>query len=592
MTNRIIGIDLGTTNSAVAIVQQRVPKLININDERIVPSLVGIAPTGELLVGRPARNQWVASPERTVRSIKRKMGTTETVTMADKEYSPQEISSFILKALKEAAEQFLGEEVTSAVITVPAYFNELQRQATIEAGEIAGLTVERIINEPTASALAYGLGKEDDLNVLVYDLGGGTFDVSIIEMSQGVIDVRATAGNNYLGGDDFDERLAAMLANEFAEQHEIDLHSNYQAWTRLLRAAEEAKIALSDAPYTQVALEFIANDSTGLPLHIRREITRNEFEDLIEEQISETIDLVDKALVDANLTIEEIDRVLLVGGSTRIPLVKEMVQSHLDQEPHMEIDPDAAVALGAAVQAAIIAKEEIDAILVDVTPLSLGIESADISFTGQLRIDRFTPLIHRNTSIPVQKSEIFSTLYPGQDRIHIKVYQGEAEIASDNILLGDFFVDDLKPNNANGLTDVLVNFQLDINGILDVSVTERKSGLQTRKQLKATRQRLSPEEIALSQQRLADIYDQDESLSGEDIEDDEDSLTDVALDPGTTALLTRAEAVLEREDISQDLRSRIESVVERILSSAAEADNDNTEAACDDLIDLLMEVED
>ena len=314
----------------------------------------------------------------------------------------------------------------------------------MEAGEIAGLIVERIINEPTASALAYGYGLANDqhLRALVYDLGGGTFDVSIIELHSGVVDVLATAGDNLLGGDDFDERLAARIADEFDEEHHIDLREQHQAWARLLRAAEEAKIELSASPYAEIKLEYIAKDRQGKPLHIEREVERSEFEELIADLLGRTMMLIRKALVDAGLKAEEIDRVLLVGGSTRIPAVWDLIVAQMGQEPHIEIDPDAAVALGAAVQAGIIAGEEIDAILVDVTPYSLGIETAQIGYGGRLHGDLFTPLVRRNTTVPVHKSQVFSMLFPGQEQIHIKVYQGENPVASQNILLGDFMVEE------------------------------------------------------------------------------------------------------------------------------------------------------
>ncbi len=372
MADKILGIDLGTTNSAVAIIEQGVPTVIRLENGPILPSVVGVSPGGELLVGVSARNQWVVAPEDTVRSIKRRMGKGESVEMAGKQYTPQEISAFVLKRLKEAAEAHLGQPVERAVITVPAYFNEPQRQATIEAGEIAGLNVERILNEPTAAALAYGLGSDEEARVLVYDLGGGTFDVSVIELNAGIVDVRATAGDNDLGGDDFDERLAEMLADEFEEENEIDLRNNHHAWARLLRAAEEAKIELSAEPYALISLEFLTADEAGTPLHLRREVTRDEFERLIDDMLDATIKQVDKALKDADLRARDIDRVLLVGGSTRIPAIWERLAEHMGQAPHLEIDPDLAVALGAAVQAGIVAGEEIDAILVDVTPHSLG----------------------------------------------------------------------------------------------------------------------------------------------------------------------------------------------------------------------------
>jgi len=580
---KIIGIDLGTTNSVLAVVMDGVPRLIPVKGDRLLPSVVGISPSGEVLVGAPARNQWVVAPERTVRSIKRKMGKGETVTMAGKTYTPQEISAFILKEIKDAAQAELGYPVQRAVITVPAYFNEVQRQATLEAGEIAGLIVERIINEPTASALAYGYGIDPDqhLRLLVYDLGGGTFDVSIIEMNAGVVDVLATAGDNYLGGDDFDELLAGMVADEFAKEHGVNLRQDRQGWARLLRAAEEAKITLSSQPYATISLEYIARHNKGRPLHLVREVERSEFEELILDLLQRTIQCVDQALADAHLTASQIDRVLLVGGSTRIPLVWQMMAERMGQDPHLEIDPDAAVALGAAVQAGILAGEEIDTILVDVTPLSLGIEVANFTFTGRVRSDIFAPLIRRNTTIPVHASEVFSTLAPGQDRILIKVYQGENPVASRNVLLGEFMVEDLKPNRPDGLTDVTVDFKIDVNGILDVTVVERKTGKQVTQQLKASRQRLSPEQIAESQARLAEAYSEAEKSEA----------VTVSVDPGTTALLERAVRALEDPDLDPMLASQIAGVVADIRSAAANNDNERMAEHCDQLIDLLMDAE-
>lgn len=576
--NVIVGIDLGTTNSAVALVREGAPDLLPVQGKPIMPSVVGVSPQNELLVGEAARNQWTVAPDRTVRSIKRRMGSNERVDMAGQQYSPQEISALILQELKDAAEQVLGAPVERAVITVPAYFNEVQRQATIEAGEIAGLVVERIINEPTAAALAYGYGHNGDehLRVLVYDLGGGTFDVSIIDMNSGIVDVVATAGDNQLGGDDFDERLAALIAEEFEDAHGIDLRQNHQAWARLLRAAEEAKIELSSAAYTDVVLEYIADSSEGTPLHIHREVERAEYEELIEDLLERTMDCIDSALKDANLDADKIDRVLLVGGATRTPMIHELVAKRLGQDPHMEIDPDAAVALGAAVQAGIIAGEEIDAILVDVTPLSLGIAIAEIGMSGRLVTDRYKALIRRNTTIPVQKSEVFSTLMPGQKSIEIKVYQGEQPIASQNTLLGEFMVEDLKPNQFDGLTDVTVNFSLDVNAILNVTVTERHTNKRTSERLKASRQRLSPEEVARSQTKLAAVGNE-----GRDQE---------RFDPGVAALLERARAALAQPDLDEDLVAQIQETVSQIRAIGA-ADSEMVEELCDELIDLLFEAE-
>jgi len=582
---KIIGIDLGTTNSVLGVVQDGRMCLVPIGEERLLPSVVGMAPSGEVLVGTAARNQWVVAPDRTIRSIKRKMGSGEPVSMAGTSYSPQEISALILRALKRAAESALGQEVTRAVITVPAYFNEVQRQATMEAGAIAGLAVERIMNEPTAAALAYGYGQDDDrhLRVLVYDLGGGTFDVSLIELHYGVVDVLATAGDNHLGGDDFDERLANLLADEFAEEHAMDLRQDHQAWARLLRAAEEAKITLSDRPYATVTLEYIAHDRRQRPLHLVREVSRVAFVQLIEDLLERTMTCMDQVLSDARVQAAEIDRVLLVGGSTRIPAVWELVSAHMEQSPHDEIDPDAVVALGAAVQAGILAGEDIDAVLVDVTPLSLGIATVTIGVTGHLQEDRFVPLIHRNTTVPVNKSEVFSTLFPGQSIIHVKVYQGEEPVASQNVLLGDFMVEDVQPNRPDGLADVVVNFALDVNGILDVTVTERATGRQVSERLKADRQRLSPEQIGASQEKLL------RADSG--FEEEAEEALDVELDPGTMALLERAHRAFENPDLDVALTAQLRQAVANIRQAAANGDADEVQGLCDALIDVLFEAE-
>ena len=592
-SDKILGIDLGTTNSAVSVIHDGKAELLPIHDANLLPSVVGISNAGEVLVGAPARNQWVVAPDRTIRSIKRLMGSSETVEMAGKTYTPQEISAFILRAIKQAAEQALGHPVSRAVITVPAYFNEVQRQATLEAGEIAGLQVERIINEPTAASLAYGYGLDDDehLRMLVYDLGGGTFDVSIIELNYGVVDVLATAGDNQLGGDDIDEKLATRLAEEFQAEHQVDLTQDHQAWARLLRAAEEAKIALSDVPETTIALEYIANDANGNPLHMRRDVERIEFEELIADLLERTGERIDQSMADAKLNVEDIDRVLLVGGSTRTPAVWRLVAERMKEDPHAEIDPDAAVALGAAVQAGIIAGENISAILVDVTPLSLGIETAGMSMLGQVQPDKFAPLIRRNTTIPVQKSELFTTMYPGQTSIQVKVYQGESSVASQNTLLGDFMVEDLKPDEGgNGFATVNINFALDVNGILDVTVTERATGKQVSETLKADRQQLTPEQISASQARLAATYsDDDDDDAPIEIEGTATAATGV--DAGTAALLERGQAALDDSVVPEELKNAIRVAMGHIREAAANGDEDALENFSDELIDLLFDAE-
>lgn len=597
-SDKIIGIDLGTTNSVLAITQDGQAQIVPVDGADLLPSVVGVADNGDLLVGTAAHNQWVVAPDRTIRSIKRKIGSNESVTMAGVDYTPQEISAFILRQLKQAAEAKLGQPVSRAVITVPAYFNEVQRQATIEAGEIAGLQVERIINEPTAASLAYGYGLQDDENMrmLVYDLGGGTFDVSLIELNYGVVDVMATAGDNTLGGDDFDERLAVMLSDEFWAQHKIDLPRDHVAHARLLRAAEEAKIALSSAPSTTVSLEYIAEDSKGNPLHIERTIERVEFEALIDDLLEQTISCIDQAINDANIAEADIDRILLIGGSTRIPAVWHKVAERMKKDPHAEIDPDAAVALGAAVQGGIIAGEEIDAILVDVTPLSLGIETAGMSLLGELQIDKFAPLIHRNATIPVRKSEIFTTMYPGQDSVQIKVYQGESNLASQNTLLGDFMVEELEPSGSDGIAKVTVDFRLDINGILDVTVTDKESGKQVTESLKADRKRLSPEQIAASQDRLATLYgDEDDGAAGGDgtieIDGVEIEGTAVVLDDETSALVERARSALAEPDLDTTVASQIRTIIEAIRTAASAGSADRVDELSDDLIDILFDIE-
>jgi len=590
--DKIIGIDLGTTNSVLAITRDGQAQMLKIDGADLLPSVVGVAEDGDLLVGTAARNQWVAAPDRTIRSIKRKIGSGETVQMAGKEYTPQEISAFILRKIKQSAEEAMGAPVSGAVITVPAYFNEVQRQATIEAGEIAGLRVERIINEPTAASLAYGYGLNSDENmrILVYDLGGGTFDVSLIELNYGVVDVMATAGDNTLGGDDFDERLAKVLADKFFAENNVDLSDNHIAQARLLRAAEEAKIALSSVPTTTVSLEYIAEDSTGRPLHIERTISRVEFEDLIDDLLEQTISRIDQVISDANLAEEDIDRVLLVGGSTRIPAVWRKVAERMKKDPHTEIDPDAAVALGAAVQGGIIAGEEIDAILVDVTPLSLGLETAGYTLLGEIQDDKFVPLIQRNSTIPVRKSELFTTMAPGQTAIEVKVFQGESKSTTHNTLLGDFLVEELTPNDSDGFAKVNIDFRLDINGILDVTVTDEATGKQVTESLKADRKRLSPEQIAQSQERLAALYTNDDDELGDSrvVEIEGDA---AELDPATSALIARARTTLEEPKIDAVVAEKIRSTIESIRTAASEKDEETVEELSDELIDLLFDIE-
>ena len=464
--SKIIGIDLGTTNSCVAVMEGQESTVIpNPEGARTTPSVVAFAKNGERLVGQVAKRQAVTNPDRTVISIKREMGTNHKVVVDGKDYTPQEISAMILAKLKADAEAYIGETVSQAVITVPAYFSDAQRQATKDAGRIAGLEVLRIINEPTAAALAYGLDKEDAHKILVYDLGGGTFDVSLMEIGDGVFEVLATAGNNRLGGDDFDQRIIDYVAAEFQRENGIDLRQDRMALQRLKEAAEKAKIELSGIMSANINLPFITADATG-PKHLDVTLTRAKFNELTADLVDKTIQPLNQCLSDAGLTASQIDKVILVGGSTRIPAVQEAVQRVTGKEPYKGINPDECVALGAAIQGAILGGEVKDVVLLDVTPLSLGIETM-----GGV----FTRLIERNTTIPVKKSQVFSTAADGQTAVDVHVLQGEREMAAYNKTLGRFQLSGIAPA-PRGVPQIEVTFDIDANGIVHVSAKDLGTG--------------------------------------------------------------------------------------------------------------------
>jgi molecular chaperone DnaK len=464
--SKIIGIDLGTTNSCVAVMEGGEPVVIaNSEGARTTPSVVGFTKTGDRLVGQVAKRQAITNPENTVSSIKRQMGTDHKVTLNGKEYTPQQVSAMILQKLKADAEAYLGETVTEAVITVPAYFNDSQRQATKDAGTIAGLNVRRIINEPTAAALAYGVDKEDDQKIMVYDLGGGTFDVSIIEMGDGVTEVLATNGDTHLGGDDFDQRIIDWMADAFQTENGIDLRKDKMAAQRLKEAAEKAKIELSSAMSSQINLPFITADATG-PKHLDMTLTRAKFNELTADLVDRTMTPVRKALQDAGLRASDLKKVLMVGGSTRIPAVYDAVKKELNCEPFKGINPDECVAVGAAIQGGVLQGDVKGLLLLDVTPLSLGIETL-----GGV----CTKIIDRNTTIPTHKSQVFSTAADNQPSVEVNVLQGEREFARDNKSLGVFHLDGIAPA-PRGVPQIEVTFDIDANGIVKVSAKDLGTG--------------------------------------------------------------------------------------------------------------------
>lgn len=568
--SKVIGIDLGTTNSCVAVIENGEPTVIPSSEgARTTPSIVGFAKNGERLVGQVAKRQAVTNHDRTITSIKRDMGAEKRTKIDNKEYSSPEISAMILQKLKSDAESYIGSSVTQAVITVPAYFSDSQRQATKDAGKIAGLDVLRIINEPTAAALAYGLDKDKDQKIMVYDLGGGTFDVSILDMGDGVFEVLATAGNNKLGGDDFDDRVIDYLVTEFKKDTGIDLSKDSMAMQRLKESAEKAKIELSSTPTANINLPFITADSAG-PKHLDITLTRAKFEELVSDLVESTVGPVNQAIKDSGLSLDKLDKVLLVGGSTRMPLVQETVKRLTNKEPYKGINPDECVAIGAAIQAGVLTGDVKGLVLLDVTPLSLGIET----YGGV-----FTKLIERNTTIPTKKSQIFSTAADGQTSVEVHVLQGEREIAAYNKTLGRFSLTGIPPA-PRGVPQIEVSFDIDANGIVHVTAKDMATNNEQKIAITAS-SNLSEEDIDKAVKE-AEAHAVEDKKKKEEVE----------IRNNADSMVYNTEKTLKELEgkISDEEKAKVEAEVSNVKKALEGTDSEKIKSATEKLTAVFYEI--
>lgn len=579
----IVGIDLGTTNSAISVLVEGNADIIEIDGAPSMPSCVGIDAAGNLLVGRSALNQYVAAPESTVLSIKRSMGEDKKVSLGDKEFTPEEISSLILRKLKDCAKQHLGKDIEKAVITVPAYFNDRQRKATQDAGVLAGLDVVRIINEPTAASIAYETNVEKDERILVYDLGGGTFDVSLVVVENEVVEVKSSHGDTHLGGDDFDNILVDHVVSKFKEEHNIDLSEDLRSQSRLKIIMENAKRVLSDESFVKIHEEFITDD-----LHLEIEITRDEYEGMIHPLLEKTLECLHQCLRDTSMLPNAIDKVMLVGGSTRTPLVHKMIKSAMNIEPRFEINPDLIVAMGAGMQGGIISGLETNSILVDITPFSFG-TSAIEEYNGEIRHDMFVPIITRNTPIPAKKSEMFYTMVDNQQCVEVSVYQGEETFVGDNLSIGRFLIEGL--SNAPANNPIIMDLDLDINGMLKVTAIEKVTGL-AKCVVMDTKNVKKNFDIDDAKKNIKALLGNSSDIDG-DVE-----VKDISESSGNEELLKKSEELKQRADkllsssIDEDDAKEIKELVEKIDNAINEEDWETLATVNESLSDMVFYMED